>query len=135
MNRAVLVVDDEEVCITVLNDLLTHEGYQVFTARSGDEAVKILQGQEVGVVLLDKNLPGASGMEVLKKIKKDHPRTEVIMITGYGTKETAVEAEKNGAYSYLLKPFDLNVAKTLIRTAFLTRDLGAPDKSEKLGIG
>ncbi len=131
MNRNVLVVDDEEVCITVLNDLLTHEGYQVYSAKTGEEALTMLKSNDIGVVLLDKNLPGVSGMEILKKIKKDYPSIQIIMVTGYGTKETALEAEMNGAYSYLLKPFDLNVAKTLVRTAFIARDLHAQRTSEK----
>ena len=102
----VLVVDDEPNMLTVLSDALSAQGYQVTTASDGFQAMEILEQQPFNVVFADLKMPGMSGMSVLEHIKKIEPDTHVVIMTGYGTVDMAVECMKLGAYDFILKPFD-----------------------------
>ncbi|MBI5583555.1 MAG: sigma-54-dependent Fis family transcriptional regulator [Deltaproteobacteria bacterium] len=108
MNREIriLVVDDEIAMRESLAGWLTKEGYQVLTAGSGPEALARLAEQPCRLLLLDIKMPGMDGLELLQRVKAAHPESLVIMITAYGSIESAVEAMKQGASDYLLKPFD-----------------------------
>jgi len=102
----VLVVDDEPVARNLLRSILQMKDYDnIDEADSGPAALKALEKQEYHIVLLDKNMPGMDGVEVLKLAKPKWPHTEFIMITAYGSMETAIEAMDLGAYSYVTKPF------------------------------
>ena len=103
----VLIVDDEALVREVLNQLLMENGYKTTVATSGFEALAYASSREFEVVLLDMNMPGTSGLEVLPELLKGHPDTAVIMITGVSDAKTAVEAMKQGAYEYIVKPFAL----------------------------
>ena len=101
----ILVIDDEKVVQEGCTRILTGDGYDVETSYTGQEGFKKMEEETYDLVIADLKMPGISGMEVLKKIKKNDPDISVIMITGYPTPETAVEAMKLGAFDYLPKPF------------------------------
>jgi len=104
----VLIVDDEVDFVEMLSLRLEEEGEQVFPSYRGRECLEILKKLEIDVVILDIKMPGMDGIQTLREIKKDFPLVEVIMLTGHGTTETAVEGMKLGAFDYLLKPTDFH---------------------------
>ena len=101
----VLVVDDEEVLQDVLATLVRREGHRPISARTGEDALVVLEREDVDLVLLDLMLPGLSGMEVLQKIRQSDPDQVVVMITAYSSIEGAIEAMRLGAFHYIPKPF------------------------------
>ena len=103
----ILVVDDEKSVTDLLYEGLASEGYDCAAATTGEDALMRLPIYQADVVLLDLRLPGISGMDVLREIKSTYPRTAVIIITGAGDTEIAVEAMKIGALDYITKPFEL----------------------------
>jgi two-component system, NtrC family, nitrogen regulation response regulator NtrX len=113
----ILVVDDEELIRDTLKDILEHEGYQVDEAADGAEALKILGKNKYDAVLCDIKMPKVDGLEVLDKSMEQHPDVPVIMISGHGTVETALEATKKGAFDFIVKPPDLNRLLITIRNA------------------
>lgn len=100
-----LVVDDEESIREVLTDFLTMEGYRVTAVANGLEAVQRLEREEFDAVLTDMKMPGMDGLELIDHVSRLAPRAFAIMMTGFGTVETAISAMKRGAYDYVLKPF------------------------------
>jgi CheY-like chemotaxis protein len=103
----IMVVDDEPGIIDICQRTLTRRGYNVFTAINGEEALKILESQPIELALVDLRMPQYDGNELLKKIKKSYPFTEVVIITAESSLDTAIESLKNGAFDYILKPFNL----------------------------
>lgn len=101
-----LLVDDEEQFVDVLAQRLQTRGFTVSTAFNGDDAIALVEEHDVDVVILDVQMPGRNGIEALQEIKRIRPITEVIMLTGHGTVETAIQGMKLGAYDYLMKPTD-----------------------------
>lgn len=101
----VLVIDDEAIVRISCQRVLIPEGYDVVVTSRGDEAITLLEREPFDIVLTDLKMPDMDGIEVLKIIKKQHPGVQVIIITGYGTISTAVQAIKMGAYEYIEKPF------------------------------
>jgi CheY-like chemotaxis protein len=119
----VLVVDDEPVVLTVLREALRRGGYRVTTAASAEEAIALFDRQSFDLVLTDKNLPGASGLEVLRAARKLQPPPAVVLITGYSSYDSAVEAFDVGAYDYIEKPIkDLESLRQRVRRALSRRD-------------
>ncbi len=104
----VLVVDDEKDFVEMLSLRLKEMGEQVDAVYNGQDCLNKLEGSEVDVVILDIKMPGMDGIETLKEIKKRSPMVEVIMLTGHGSAESAVEGMKLGAFDYLLKPADID---------------------------
>jgi DNA-binding response OmpR family regulator len=105
MHKArVLVVDDEEVFVEMLAERLEARGLEVDKAFDGEEALEKIKSKDLDVVILDVLMPGKDGIEVLREIKQLKPLTEVIMLTGHATVQTAIDGMKLGAYDYLLKP-------------------------------
>jgi two-component system response regulator AtoC len=102
----ILVVDDETVVRESLKDWLMEDDYEVGLAASGEDAVSMAQEKSWDVILLDLKMPGMDGLETLKRIKKMTPEAEVLMMTAFATIDTAVQAMKEGAFDYLVKPFD-----------------------------
>ena len=102
--RRILVVDDDESLRRVLQAQLEQDGYSVVTAASAQEAFSLLQFRAYDLVITDLRMPGLSGIEVLKQVKSLYPESIVIVLTAFGTVETAVEAMKAGAYDFLTKP-------------------------------
>ncbi len=102
----VLVVDDEDVVRNVLGMVLSKAGHPFVEAATGEAALKALREDRFQLVITDKNLPGMTGLEVLRQTKAASPETDVIMMTGYASMESAIEALNQGAAAYLEKPFD-----------------------------
>lgn len=116
----ILVVDDEINMQLVLKAMLQKEGYEVLTASDGMEALGILKANGAAAVVTDLKMPKLDGMGLLEKIQEDFPSIPVIMITAHGTVSTAVEALKKGALDYIMKPFDQDDLKNIIRKAVRT---------------
>lgn len=108
MSYSVLVVDDEELTLRTISRGLRQEGFEVLTAASGEDALKIFHEERPDLTLLDIVLPGIDGVEVLRQIKDGTPAAIVIMMSAYHLVDRAVEAMKLGAYDYLVKPFHLD---------------------------
>jgi two-component system response regulator AtoC len=108
MPYSVLVVDDEELTLRTISRGLREEGFEVFTATSGEEALKLFAQERPALTLLDIVLPGIDGVEVLRRIKSTSPTSIVLMMSAYHMVDRAVEAMKLGAYDYLIKPFHLS---------------------------
>ncbi len=106
MSVKVLLVDDEEQFVDVLAQRLQTRGFTVNSAFNGDEAIAFVKERDVDVVILDVQMPGRNGMETLQELKRLKPITEVIMLTGHGAVDTAIQGMKLGAYDYLMKPTD-----------------------------
>jgi CheY-like chemotaxis protein len=119
----VLVVDDEAVVLTVLREALRRGGYRVTTAASAEEAMDLMQKRRFDLVLTDKNLPGASGLDVLRAARTLTPAPAIVLITGYTSYDSAVEALDIGAHDYIEKPIrDVEDLRFRIRRALSRRD-------------
>jgi two-component system response regulator CpxR len=117
MGAKVLLVDDEKDFVEVLAERLENRGFEVRQAFNGEEAINLLNQQDVDVVILDVLMPGKDGVQTLSEIKQLKPLTEVIMLTGHGTIETAIQGMKFGAYDYLMKPTETEDLVTKINRA------------------
>lgn len=113
----ILVIEDEPANREAIALLLGNAGYQVKTAESGENALELLKKNAFEVILTDLCLPGVSGIDILKKVKEDSPYTNVILITGKGSAESAVEAMKEGAFDYITKPLHFEKLQVLIAKA------------------
>ncbi|MBW1846767.1 MAG: response regulator [Deltaproteobacteria bacterium] len=109
MKTKVLLVDDEKDFVESLSERLDIRNFDVTCAYNGDEALKFMQDQDFDVIILDVMMPGKDGVETLQEIKKIKPLTQVIMLTGNATVETAINGMKLGAYDYLMKPTDTEI--------------------------
>jgi DNA-binding NtrC family response regulator len=110
----IMLIDDEERFLSSTSKLLQRKGYNAVTAASGTEALAKLKSSSIHVVILDVKMPGMDGMEILKNIKRDFPLVDVIILTGHGTMESAVDGLKAGASDYMVKPVYID---NLIRKA------------------
>ncbi len=119
----ILVVDDEPSLRDVLNIMLKKAGYATSTAADGEEALAQVGKEIYDLVITDLKMPGMGGMEVLKAVKSASPETVVLVVTAFGSAESAVEAMKLGAYDYLTKPFQIDEVQLIIRNALEKRRL------------
>ena len=118
MPYSALIIDDEELTLRTISRSLRQDGFEVFTALSGEEGLKLFHDEEPDLILLDIVLPGIDGVEALRQIKQANPTAIVIVMSAYHLVERAVEAMKLGAFDYLVKPFPLNdLMATLHRAA------------------
>jgi UDP-3-O-[3-hydroxymyristoyl] N-acetylglucosamine deacetylase len=117
MDRKILVVDDEERVVQSIAGVLEDEGFQVASAKSGEEAIGIFQQEKPDVALVDIWMPGMDGMEVLKRLKGISPDCQVIMISGHATISTAMTAVKLGAFDFIEKPVSLDLLLQTIHRA------------------
>ncbi|MDY7037254.1 MAG: sigma-54 dependent transcriptional regulator [Thermodesulfobacteriota bacterium] len=113
-NFQILFVDDEREILSAFEKYLSHQGYRVNVVDNGFKALELLKKNNFDIVFTDLQMPGLSGIELLMAIKEYRPETEVIIITGYGTIESAVEALKLGSYDYIQKPIKMDHLKLLI---------------------
>jgi len=113
----ILVVDDEFSIREILSDVLSNEGFTIYTAENGIEALKIIQESSPDLVITDMKMPKMGGMELLYQINSMRNRVSTIMMTGFATVETAVEAIKKGAYDYIMKPFQFSELLRVIEHA------------------
>ncbi|MDH5298545.1 MAG: sigma-54 dependent transcriptional regulator, partial [Desulfobulbaceae bacterium] len=119
----ILVVDDEQVAVRNLQHILNKEGYEVVASQSGSRALQLLAAEEFDLILTDLRMPKVDGMEILRQSRARWPDTEVIMITGYGAVDSAIEAMKIGAYHYVTKPYKLEEVRSVVREALEKRQL------------
>jgi len=133
--KRVLVVDDEQSMQEMLGILLRKEGLDVCTAGSRAEAASVLARSAVDLVLTDVRLPDGDGIEVLRHVKAGSPETAVVVMTAYGTSETAVAARKLGAEAYVLKPFDVDELRVVVRDALANRSLREENQRLRREVG
>lgn len=118
----ILIVDDEKDFVEMFSLRLTRQGEKVSAVYSGQEALDLLEKTKIDVVILDIRMPGMDGIETLKKIKASYPLVEVILLTGHGSTETAVEGMKEGAFDYLMKPADFEDISEKLINAWKRKD-------------
>jgi two-component system, NtrC family, response regulator AtoC len=118
----ILIVDDELNMRLVLKAMLTKEGYEVFVAEDGLAALNVLKTTDIATIVTDLKMPRLDGMGLLNRVAKEYPSIPIIIITAYGTVNTAVDALKKGAFDYITKPFDQDDLRNVIRKAILTRE-------------
>ena len=131
---AILVVDDEHAVRRSLTESLAVAGYQVLQASSADEALRALSTSDIDLMLSDIRMPGMDGIELLRRAKATSPDLEVMMMTGYATVETAIEAMKLGARDYLAKPFARDELLLRIERVLNERDLSMENRSLREGF-
>lgn len=119
----ILVVDDEKNIREGLARALKLDGYEVFTAEDGSEAMKMMVKIDIDLILTDLRMPRVSGEELLKKVSTSYPTVPVIILTGHGTVENAVNAMRDGAYDFLTKPLNLDRLSLLVKRALSSREL------------
>lgn len=118
MNKTpILIVDDEPIVRESLRDWLVDAGYEVQTAKTGEEGLEILKNQEIGLVILDVRLPGKTGIRVLEEMKAIKPDVKAIVITAYASPQMQDEAMKLGALQYMTKPIAPDKLEQLVRKA------------------
>ncbi|HBH61179.1 MAG TPA: Fis family transcriptional regulator, partial [Nitrospiraceae bacterium] len=123
MKPSILIVDDEKSIRDNLAKYLS-EDYTVYTAANGRDAVRVLaENTHIEVVLSDMKMPGMDGLELLDKVREDNKDAVVILVTGFSTIESAVDAMRRGAYDYLTKPIDLNKLEITIKNAIENKKL------------
>jgi DNA-binding NtrC family response regulator len=116
--RNILVVDDEVAVNNNIRKIFMKKGYHVDQAVTKEEAIKSITSQSYKLILLDLRIPGVQGLELLKLIRDTNPKTKVIIITGYASIETAVEAARTGAVDYIPKPFTPGEIRKAAEKAF-----------------
>ena len=124
----ILIIEDEKAIRKTLTEILSYEGYKIEEAGDGEEGLRRFREKTFDVVLCDIKMPKIDGIEFLDKVRELNPDVPVIMISGHGTIETAVEAVKKGAYDYIAKPPDLNRLLITIRNAMDKNNLVAETK-------
>jgi DNA-binding NtrC family response regulator len=117
----IMLVDDEEGFLSTTRNVLERKGINVETATSGSEALEKLTQENIDVVILDVKMPGMDGVSALKAIKSRYPSIEVIMLTGHGTVESALDGLRAGASDYLTKPVDIDELIAKAEEAFARR--------------
>jgi len=128
VNFKLLIVDDEKNIREGLGTALELDGYEIALAADGDAGWKRFQRGDVDLVITDLRMPGISGEELLKRISSETPGVPVIVLTGHGTVETAVEAMRNGAYDFLTKPVNLDRLSLLVKRALSNRELALQNR-------
>jgi DNA-binding NtrC family response regulator len=121
--ETILVVEDEDIARKNLEHILVKTGYEVISVNNGEKAIDLLQSTDIDLVITDLKMGQVDGMEVLRKTKELQPYTEVIMITGYATVDTSVEAMYQGAYYYIAKPYKIGEVRKIAGEALLKRQL------------
>ena len=131
MREELLVVDDEPQMLIAVNETIRRLGYGVTTAGSGMEALRRLKEKYYGLVITDMRMPEVSGLDLLRRIKNLAPQTPVVLLTAYGTVQNAVDAMREGAFDYLLKPFDAEALENVVRRAL---ESGKKEKASRAHV-
>jgi two-component system response regulator PilR (NtrC family) len=131
MKSRILVVDDEESIREFLEIMLKKEGYEVSTCEDGAKAIEILKKKTFDMVISDMQMPHITGLELLKHVKENYPELLFMIITAFGTTETAVEAMKMGAYDYLTKPFKIDEVRINLSNALKSKNLEVENRTLK----
>ncbi len=136
----ILIVDDEAPQRLILSGFLKQKKYKIIEASSPEEAIKAASSNIIDLILSDLKMPGGSGIDLLREIKKLNPEIQLVIITAHGTIENAVEAMKEGAFDYLIKPVNLDELELLIKKIFERKNLISENKylkeqlNEKYGL-
>ncbi len=125
----ILVVDDDLSVRQFLTIMLERTGHRVKAAASGAEAFRVLQNDEYDLVITDLKMPDISGLDVIRRVKELAPQTEVIMITAFATTDSAVEAMKNGAFDYVIKPFKIDELRLIVDKALTQQRLASENRA------
>jgi putative nucleotidyltransferase with HDIG domain len=133
MNR-ILVVDDQEMIRSMLSRYLKEHGYKVETAGSADTALVKLRESTFELAVVDIQMPGKDGIELLRQITREHPDTAVVMVSGLNEIDTVLETVKMGAYDYITKPFSLDVVESCLQRAFEKRNLIIENRNYQLNL-
>ena len=131
MKPKILVVDDEQSIREFLEIMLRKEQYDVSTAEDGEKAQEVLKKKNFDLIISDLQMPKVSGIELLKHVKNNYPDTVFMMITAFGSTESAVEAMKLGAYDYLTKPFNIDEVRILLSNALRSKNLEVENRNLK----
>ena len=141
-NIKLLIVDDEVKFLASIAQRLEMRSFDVTTASNGQEAIKKAHAEKFDLALLDLKMPGLDGKQVLEILKKEHKYLEVIILTGHGSYESAVECTRLGAYGYLPKPYELDKLLEVLRSAYEARmkkkfesDISKMEKLMKIATG
>lgn len=135
MKSRILVVDDEESIREFLDIMLRKEGYEVTLAEDGARAIDLLKKKTFDLVISDLQMPQVTGMELLKHVRDNFPDLLFMMITAFGTTETAVDAMKMGAYDYITKPFKIDEVRIVIGNALKSKNLEVENRVLKKELG
>ena len=122
-----MLVDDEKDFVHTLSERLRSRDLESSIAYDGEQALEMLKDKEVDVIVLDLMMPGIDGIETLRRVKRDHPNVEVIILTGHGSDHEKAQAEELGAHAYLRKPVDIDVLARVMREAYARAKKAAPD--------
>ncbi len=129
MKRRILIVEDDQIFLRPLQRTLEVEGYEVMVVTSGEDAIDLLKNDDVDLVLTDKRLPGMDGVDLVRRLKADHPDQAVVVMTAYGTIESAVDAVRLGAANYLVKPFETDEVLMVVRHAIEFQELRSASRA------
>ncbi len=129
MEFTILVVDDEKNIRQGLGQALSGEGYNIFLSENGVEALKIISRENIDIVITDLKMPEMTGEELLKKITRDYRNIPVIILTGHGTIENAVQTMRDGAYDFITKPLNLDHLFLIVKRALKNRELVLSNKA------
>jgi DNA-binding NtrC family response regulator len=124
----VLIVDDEEELVSALVERLNLRGFAASGVTTGADALAFLEREECDVVLLDVKMPGLGGLEVIRRIKEEHPGLEVVLLTGHGSVRSVEEGMALGAFDYLMKPVKIDNLVRVLSAAGSRRDEPPPNK-------
>ena len=122
MKHSILIADNDDSIRFVLEKALQKEGYHIFTARNGKEAIELLRSEQIDVIFLDIFMPDANGLGLIETLQEINNTASVIIITAHGTTQTAIEAAKHRAYDYVTKPFDTKEIGFLVSRAAYAAD-------------
>lgn len=126
-----MIVDDEEQFLESMRKRLEVRDFNVITVNRGEKAIEVARSSPVDVALVDLKMPGISGEETLKLLKKEHKWMEIVILTGHGSVDSAVDCTQTGAYSYLQKPCELNELLIVLKNAYQKRVMNRHEIEEK----
>lgn len=126
-----MIVDDEEQFLESMRKRLEVRDFNVITVNRGEKAIEVARSSPVDVALVDLKMPGISGEETLKLLKKEHKWMEIVILTGHGSVDSAVDCTQTGAYSYLQKPCELNELLIVLKNAYQKRVMNRHKIEEK----
>jgi DNA-binding NtrC family response regulator len=129
MKRRILIVEDDEIFLRPLQRSLELAGYEVLVSGSGEDGIDLLKHEDADLVLTDKRLPGMDGVEFVRRAKAEHPDLAMVVMTAYGTIESAVESVRLGAADYLVKPFEVAELLIVVRNAMELSELRAANRA------
>jgi len=126
-----LIVDDEEQFLNSISRSLELRDFKVIAVNRGEKAIEAAKNNPIDIALVDLKMPGISGEETLKLLKQEHKWMEVVILTGHGAIDSAVECTKSGAYSYLQKPCELNILLEALQDAYKKKVMNKKQIEEK----